>query len=149
MKRTTAKKTRPTAALLLFVLLLGAGGCGNRATVSGKVTFQGRPVTHGSVIFLLADGTAQSVAIQPDGSYQIENVPPGTAKIAVISRNPTRGRSTTGNRKPAGAGNSAKASAKTPTVGWFPLPARFESPESSGLRCEMASGQMGHDIEMK
>jgi hypothetical protein len=74
------------------MFLVGASGCGRTATVKGKVTFQGRPVTHGSVILLSSDGKARSGVIESDGSYSVENVPAGDLKIGVISRNPSKGR---------------------------------------------------------
>ena len=64
------------------------------------MTYQGRPVIHGSVIFLTADKTARSAAIEPDGSYAVEDVPPGVVKIGVVSRDPSRGRSAVAGQTP-------------------------------------------------
>ena len=85
---------RITRTWLLPVLLAGVCGCDRGATVTGKVRDQGRPVTYGSVTFLSADKTAHFGVIEPDGSYAVEGVPRGTAKIAVISHDPSKGRST-------------------------------------------------------
>ena len=30
---------------------------------------------------------------------------------------------------------------------WFPLPQKYESPESSGLSCTVVAGHLNHDIE--
>ncbi len=149
MRQPVSKQKRWIAALLLSILLAAAGGCGKRATVTGKVTYQGRPVTYGSVIFLSADNTARSGAIAADGSYTVEGVPLGAVKIAVISRDPSKGRSVVRGRKPARSDNHARTASPKPAAGWFPLPSRFENATSSGLGCDVASGQLHYDIEMK
>jgi len=133
--------------VLLPILLAVAGGCNRTATVTGKVTYQGRPVTYGSVIFQSADKTARAGVIAADGSYRVEGVLPGRATIAVISQNPAKGRSVVRVGKPAPTATGASPS--EPATGWFPLPARFESPASSGLSCEVDPGPSSHDIELK
>ena len=80
--------------LLLPLLLAGVCGCGRTATITGKVTCQGRPVRYGSVTFLSADKTVPSCAIESDGSYTIEGVPTGVVQVGVASPDPSRGRST-------------------------------------------------------
>jgi hypothetical protein len=135
--------------LLVLLFLVGAGGCGNRATVSGKVTYQGRPVTYGAVIFVAGDGTARSAVIAPDGSYKIEGLSPGTLKIGVISPDPSKGRSARRQHKPAPPQDGAADSPGTQGVAWFPLPTQFEPPSTSGLDCTVESGTVDHDIQLK
>jgi hypothetical protein len=149
MKQPVSKATRCVTALWLSILLAAAGGCGKRATVTGKVTYQGRPVTYGSVIFLSADNTARSAAIAGDGSYRVEGVPLGAAKIAVISHDPSKGRSVVRGSRPARGDNHAGTASKGLAAGWFPLPPRFEDTMSSGLGCEVDSGRLHYEIEMK
>ncbi len=149
MRQAVAEKTRRIAAMMLLVLLVGAGGCGKTATVTGNVTYQGRPVTYGSVIFLNADRTARSCAIATDGSYRVEGVLPGAVNIAVISRDPAKGRSAVRGRKSTSPAKTAEASPSVPAMGWFPLPSRFESPAASGLSFDVSPGLSSHDIEMK
>jgi hypothetical protein len=127
----------------MLLCLVGAGGCGNRATVSGKVTYQGRPVTYGAVIFVAGDGTARSAVIAPDGSYKIEGLSPGAVKIGVLSPDPSKGRSAKRHHKPAPSQDGTQSAA------WFPLPTRFEAPSTSGLECTVGSGAVDHDIQLK
>ena len=61
--------------------------------MQGTVTYKGRPIIAGSVIFLAADHTAHAAVIEPDGTYAVEAMPPGPVKVAVISHDPTKGRS--------------------------------------------------------
>jgi hypothetical protein len=149
MARRRATTTPWVMRLLAATLLAGACGCGNTATVTGKVTYQGRPVTHGSVTFLSADSTARSGVILPDGAYTVAGVHPGAVKIGVISRDPSKGRSTLAGDKSTHRRRKAAAPDKTLAKGWFPLPAKFEDPERSGLGCTLASGGVGYDIDLK
>ncbi len=146
---TGTRKTRLIAALLSSTLLAGAGGCSKTATVTGKVTYQGRPVLYGSVIFLNADKTARSAAIAADGSYRIEGLLPGAVRIAVISHDPAKGRSVVRGHKSAQPEKNPGGPPSPPMAGWFPLPPRFESPATSGLDCDVVSGQVSHDIDLK
>ena len=91
MIQQTFRKTYRIGWWLFPILLAGVCGCGHTAKVTGKVTYQGRPVVYGSVTFLSADKTARSGAIQADGSYAVEDVPSGTVQIGVTSRDPSRG----------------------------------------------------------
>jgi len=124
-------------------------GCGNTATVTGKVNYQGRPVTYGSVIFICTDKIARSGVIEPDGSYSVEGVPPGNVTIAVISRNPSMGRSVVRGEKPAQPGKKETSSQELVVKKWFPLPPKFENPKNSGLGCAISSGRVSYDIDLK
>jgi hypothetical protein len=127
------------------VALAMAGGCGGGpATVTGKVTYRGRPVTRGAVVFLSADKTARSGVIQPDGSYTVANVPRGMTRIGVVSRDPATGRGAWRKRRSRPPGTPLPA-----TPGWFPLPSGFETPETSGLSCTVAGGRFHYDIDLK
>src|SRR5438045_892164 len=101
MARRIPPKGQWISGLLCASLLVSACGCGGTATVSGKVSYQGRPVTYGSVIFLGDDNKARSGVIEPDGSYTVEKVFPGEALVGVISHDPSKGRSTLRGGKPA------------------------------------------------
>jgi hypothetical protein len=133
---------------LLAGLLVSACGCGGTATVSGKVTYRGRPVTAGSVIFVSADQVSRFGVIQPDGSYTVDGVHPGEVKVAVISRDPAKTRSVLQGGKPARPGKK-NAPAPPTAGGWFPIPRQFEDPETAGLACTLGAGQITHDIDLK
>jgi hypothetical protein len=62
---------------------LGLAGCGSSSgIVTGKVTYNNRPLKGGNVTFVGANGSA-SARINEDGTYTIDKVPTGEAKIAV------------------------------------------------------------------
>lgn len=148
MRQQDFHQTRWIEGLLTLLLLVGASGCGKQATISGKVTYQGRPVTYGSVIFLGGDGRAWSAAVARDGSYKIEGASPGMFKIGVISPDPSTGRSAARRRKPESKERAA-GSPDAPVTAWFPLPTQFETPSTSGLECSVGSGLVNHDIELR
>ena len=131
MRWQDPRAAQRTAWLFIAIFLAGAGGCGNTATVAGKVTYQGRPVIHGSVIFLSADKTARSAAIQPDGSYTVKSVPAGKVAIGVISRDPSKGRSVL-------RGGKTELSNKTAAGSQPGEPGRVCHPEepACGSRCQ-------------
>src|SRR5262249_28210297 len=52
-------------------------------TVKGVVTFDGKPLAKGTLTLTDKDGKALSGAIAADGSYALENVPPGDYKVSV------------------------------------------------------------------
>ena len=142
MRQNVSIKMKWMRRLWLPILLAGIAGCGNTATVTGKVTYQGRAVTYGSVIFLCDKNVARFAVIQPDGSYTVEAVTAGKAKIGVISRDPAKARSARPDKKPAGS--------QTATVaGWFAIPRNFENPDDSGIVCTVAAGRMTYDIGLK
>ena len=149
MKRQIFEKTRRIGQLLFLISLPAVCGCGSASRVTGKVTYQDRLVRHGSVIFVSADKTARSGVIEPDSSYTIEGVPPGIVKIAVISRDPRKGRSAARGRKPVQPGEKGAGTAEMAVEGWFPLPPELEDPQKSGQSVTISSGNVNHDINLK
>src|SRR5689334_22127745 len=80
--------------VLPLLVVAALSGCGNRgATVTGKVSYRGRPITSGSVIVRNADGTAESGVILPDGSYSVAGVKPGHISFGIFSPDPAHARS--------------------------------------------------------
>lgn len=142
-KQSHRLQSRAFAALIAAVLAM-ASGCAKTATVKGTVTFGGKPVTHGSVILLSPDNTAQSGPIDQNGSYIIEGVHPGEVKIGVISRAPSKEHS-----KAADRGKKNAAAKHEKDKDWFPLPRKYEDPATSGLTCNVGAGIVEHDIALR
>ena len=85
--------------IALLTLLATAGGCGaaddgpERAIVTGKVSYDGRPVENGEIRFVPADGTTGPVSGGPirDGMYRAEGrggVPLGTHRVEIQAFRP-------------------------------------------------------------
>jgi hypothetical protein len=135
-------------ALLAAVALAGCGG--GTGTLTGKVTYQGKPVVYGSVLVRCADGQQRSGNVEPDGSYTVLNVPAGPVKLAVVSPEPpdptkappNRGR---GERAPP---QQAAAPASDRSK-WVKLPDNYADPDQSGLTATVTAGTVTHDIVLK
>lgn len=141
MEAPAAGRARWQPLLVAAVTLAGAAGCGGTGTVSGKVSYRGRPVVVGSVIILSADNTARSGVIEADGTYVVKQVRPGPVRIGVTSRDPTKSRTSGEKPKPG--------EKKKPDKSWFPLPRRLEDPTTSGLTATVTAGMVRHDIEIQ
>ena len=70
--------------LLVFVVL--SAGCGSGlATVSGTVSYEGKPVEEGAINFTPHDGkTAAAGGMIKDGKYYVTEVPPGKKLVEII-----------------------------------------------------------------
>ena len=148
MRRTVRLTPWKIGQLLPLLLAIGLGGCSRTATVTGRVTYRGRPVVHGSVTFVQDARTARSGVIQPDGSYSVENVPMGTMEILVFSRSPKKGRSVPVGQPSDQHGQKEADLQKAVVKEWFPLPRKYEAAATSGLRCTVGSRRVTHDLEL-
>ncbi len=152
------------AALLTLAVAVWVG-CDSRpkyehATVRGKVTFDGKPVKYGSVLFVPVetpqDGAVRpaSGSIAPDGTYELKSEADagailGDHKVVVIAVD--------GGKIEAGsAGNAAPAPAPGPSDGMRKAAGRFKSlipqkysdPAKSPLIKKVESGINTIDIEL-
>lgn len=127
----------------MFVVLAGtllAGGCGGGgdrpASVSGRVTYNGKSVTSGTVVLLSTDGKASDpAAVQPDGTFSIAKAPAGTVKVVFDNPPPPR----VDRRLPA---NDPEAQAASAGAGRYVLtPPHYKDPTKSGLTLELKSGK--------
>ena len=75
------------------------------ATVGGKVTYNGQPLTDAAIIFHLTDDQFVGAKIK-DGKFRVDRVPAGVAKVTIDSKK-------------------------------VRLPAKFASPETSGMSVEI------------
>jgi len=80
----------------ILLTCLAAAGCGGggpelaaTGTVSGKVTFEGAPVTEGDVNFASSEGYAATVPLDSSGSFLIESLEIGTYTVFVTPPSPT------------------------------------------------------------
>lgn len=83
-------RSRAFITLVFFICgLASVSGCSSRkAALTGKVTFNGKPLAMGTVNVVGADGIAIPTVIGEDGSYRVEGVIVGIAKIGVSSPKP-------------------------------------------------------------
>jgi hypothetical protein len=136
----------PQAALVLAVTL-AMTGCGKSgpefAKVSGSVKLSGKPLTAGSVSFISGDPKRNNANgnIGPDGRYELQTTNPGdgaelgeyTVIVSGIDPNALN---------TAAPGEPLKKMAN-------PVPAKYEKPESSGLKFKVERGSNTFDIDLQ
>ena len=93
MRSTSARLANGILLCLAFVL----AGCGARQyDVTGKVTYNGRPLAYdaapfqkptGQVVFIGPDGRQVAAAIDHDGGYRATNVSAGANKVVIYYTN--------------------------------------------------------------
>ena len=138
--------------LAIVILVLPALGCGSDATdVTGKVSYQGKPVVFGTVCLIGSDGLPKYGAIQSDGSFRIAGARLGATNVAVSSPKPPgfklpgENAPKTGRDEGLDERRPADADAtSSPEVlkGWFPLPDKFGNPNTSELTTTVEPNQL-------
>jgi len=74
---------KATILFILAIFLLGCTGSKN-GEVSGIVTYDGKSIEHGSIVFLSTDGKGPTSGGMIDkGKYFVQNVPVGSAKVLI------------------------------------------------------------------
>ncbi len=72
-----------TALLLVTLASLGGAALAGDGKVSGVVTYKGKPVEAGRIIFHLPGGEFVGVKIAADGKYTLRRVPEGGWVVTV------------------------------------------------------------------
>jgi hypothetical protein len=141
-----------------FLGLAGLSGCEKgRATVSGKITFNGQPLTAGTVTFVADANRVGSGTILPDGTYTAPDAPIGEVTAVVVTPEPRRGPGMIGgmekpppgvqgmpeNMKPQGGGDDLTKSMKIVAA-----PSKYTKAETSPLHYTIAPGTQTIDITL-
>ncbi len=140
------------------VLLLLLAGCSSNGTITGKITYQGKPLPVGTVTFVPEQGGGGFTSDIRDGEYKLMKVPPGPMKIAVITPSESGGppkkfmekmrpppevlKSLAPSQSPEEFAPSSPASKPVP------VPKKFHDPNTSGLTYTVKSGSQVHDIDL-
>jgi hypothetical protein len=159
MRISYARKAALLGTALLLTCVVGCGGSG---TVSGKISYKDKPLPVGVIYFKSESGKAVSGPIK-DGSYRVENVPAGTAKIGIelpILPTDSKGFGIKGGPPPGAKigppkgvtvaeGFDAKGfRPSSPYPPGFQFPNHYRDPETSKLTYTVTSGDQQHDINL-
>jgi hypothetical protein len=130
--------------LTLSAILIGAIGCRDQGppigAVQGIVTFEGKPVRNGFVIFEnTAKGWTRSAKLADDGSYQHGEVPVGEYVVRVIPPEP---------KLPDENSRDRSVSVTPPAPDAKDIPPVVRNPESSPLRADIVKGANHCDFEL-
>jgi hypothetical protein len=144
--------------LILVATVAGCGSDLDLAPVTGRVTFNGKPVTEGEITFLPDNGPQAAGMIQPDGTFRLTTLSPGDG--AVVGRHQVSIRATTvtgGSMAPATfeqemewAQQGAKSGGQIlipGTVTWL-VPEKYSNPETSELTAEVQSGENSFEFNL-
>jgi hypothetical protein len=131
-------------ALLLVSIVLGVAGCDKGppiTQVSGKVTFQGQPVSEGVINFALESGFGVQAVLAGDGSYRLlshhgKGIPLGSYKVTIAppSFDPV----------PADMSNPPPPQPPYPNI-----PQRYRNFDTSGFTAEAGESDNVFDFDMK
>jgi len=136
-------------ALICFVSL--ATGCGKRTgKVSGVITFEGKPVTSGSVMFAPPGEPPVTAEIEAGGKYTLAKVPYGLAQVAVVSPDPNPpgfDKLPPGVKHPSG--KELPVGPRVEAKDWFPIPDDYASFTDSGLTFEVNQKEATFNIVLK
>jgi hypothetical protein len=120
--------TRLTALVCLVAFTL-AVGCGDGGpvprTVEGKVTYAGKPLDHGMIMFQPDKGRLASAGLQPDGHYSVSLAP---GNYSVFLNAPPK--------LPEGFREGDPIPPPDPNA----LPGKYSQKESSGLAASVEAG---------
>jgi hypothetical protein len=130
--------------VLVAVALAIVPGCGReipKGTVTGKVRYQTTTLSFGTVAFIGSDGRAVSAMIQPDGTYTVQDVSVGLARISVQTY-PLPPQVAPPDAPPGSV-------TKTPQPRYVPIPERYADHNKSGLTYDVQPGAQQHDLVLK
>jgi hypothetical protein len=136
---------------LAVVVSLGVAGCGEgKGTVSGKVTYKGVALKGGRVTYTSAKGKSNQAEIGEDGSYTVEDLPSGPAKITVQTSYLQQMARAPRYKVPEGAPEGYKGGGDpTAAKRYVKIPDSYEDLETSGLTYDVKKGAQTHDIPLQ
>jgi len=169
-------RLRPGSAAILLVPLLLFGCTPHNpnapAKVSGKVTYNGSPVTGGSVVFHYKEGGQFSAPIASDGTFVAADIPVGEAVVTVETEsiNPDNKKGDYASPPGAGmmAGKYGKAAPPKPSSGgpgrgakmspapdgsgsntvYMKIPGKYSDKTKSGLSVTLKEGKQVNNFEL-
>lgn len=125
---------------VVIVSIMWAAGCSPTTTgsVEGRVTFNGKSVGTGLVVFVAPDGHATlPAAVQADGTFRIPKVPIGLMRVSFDNPPPPS--------FPAAVRSTGEEDPETTALReqakrFIATPLRYKDPASSGLSFEIHGG---------
>jgi hypothetical protein len=147
---------------LAFMLPILAGCAPGTGTVSGKITYNGKPLPGAIVMFqpAAAGQNPVTLALDAESRYSV-TLPTGEVSVTVNTRDivpkvsmkmPAPGPEPDDKAKggPEGGADAAKGDGDArPAGNRMPIPDRYAKVETSGLKYTVKSGNQTYDIDLK
>jgi hypothetical protein len=161
LMQSNIRAPRRLAGLVICLGLIGVVGCGDdselarRYRVSGTVTYKGKPVDKGLVSFrpTQAGGRAAHGTIS-GGSYSLttatdnDGALPGTYQVSIIARDTDIAKAQADARAKGRVVFLQKVAAQAQKEAKSLIPAKYESPDTSGLTREVKEQPNRIDLEL-
>jgi hypothetical protein len=133
---------------VVSLLLVGCGGRSRLGTVSGTLTYKGRPI-NGAALLLYPDGGGEpfQIPVTQEGTFRTSDVPPGEYTVVVEGTAGNPGPPTQGMSKEKAAEAKEKFSGMTtpPTIAF---PNRYKSVTTSNKKVTVVAGEQKMDIDL-
>ena len=134
--------------LLALITVLGCGGGSKTASVTGRITYKGKPVPKGNVSFTPVQGATRAAAGLTDenGNFTLGSLSandgalPGSYRVSIIARGPDRAPKA----GEVGSGMPGEMMPGDPII-----PTKYFAPDSSGLTFEVKKGSNRADFDLK
>lgn len=141
----------PVVAVVCLALAVVPGCKKGRATVKGKVTFNGQPVKAGTVSFYASPSVVGTGNINPDGTYEVKDAPVGEVTVTVSTPPPLvgpvqMGKPPPGMKMPTDMVPSGPNAAKP--VSYMPIPDKYKARDQSPLKTTVNKGENDYDIKL-
>lgn len=129
----------------VFFVALGLSTCGcgsgrpETAPVHGQVTYQGKPVVEGTIIFYPQKGRPATASLAPDGTYRLTTFKPNDGATLGCYRVTIEARRITPTIVPPDGDPESVGTYGPPKIVWL-LPEKYSGLQSSSLTAEVKRG---------
>lgn len=133
-----------TLAGCVLPITLGCskGGGKNTATITGKVLYNGKPVTGGSLVLHPASGGQFPITLRPDGTFSATGAPHGDMKVTVNTE-------MLHDMTPAVQSPDGKTPPRQDLGVYVAIPEAYMSPSTTPLTWKIEKGTEDRTFELK
>ena len=142
-------RLRTATVFVIFGSMTLLSGCSKSlGTVTGTVTLGGAPLPAGVVSFLAEDGTVVTAYVDTKGTYRVDDVPVGLARVTVYTASKldpgAMGEVLKNHGREPGKFKAMPKSGPPPVA----VPQKYSTPETSGLSVTVGKGETRFDIPL-
>ncbi len=127
-----------------------AAGCSGPTTgvLRGQVTYDGQPLSTGTITVACEDGRVASGNIRKDGTYNIPNAPAGPVHLSVAVPPPAPVFAAIGKEGAKIPDAKELKEMQQAQAKYVPLPPRYQDAKTSGLNTTVEPGEQTYDIAL-